>query len=228
MVSKSLHGFLRLSSRRRCWRCALRNVGASWPSIGASSQEAGCAEAARIGYMRNLQQSQLHVIARIGRDVNNNQIMNTTYFPSMSLTRRATVPISPMAQTASLIDPNLEQYTMGAMQHQQLNRNQDQMGMQHQMQTQMQSPMQNNGHLQSPMQNNSVQQLQSPIQNTGHFHSVNSNGNMRNSQSITSERALPAQQVGSLPIPLVPIPYAALLFKSLVEVHGSVLCNLLC
>lgn len=118
--------------------------------------------------------------------------MITNYYPSHNLARRATVPISPLAPTPSLIDPNLEQFTIGAVQHQQLSRNPSQLNMQNQMQTQMQSQMSNNGHLQSPMQSNNVQQLQSPMQNSAHFQGTN---NMRTSQSITPERTLPARQI---------------------------------
>lgn len=118
--------------------------------------------------------------------------MNTTYFPSQSLARRATVPISPMTSSAPLIDPHLDQYTMGSLQHRQLKRSQGQLNMQNQLPNQIQqSQMQNNGRLQSPMQSN-VQQMQSPIQNTGPFQS---SSNLRSSQSITPERVLPTKQV---------------------------------
>lgn len=118
--------------------------------------------------------------------------MNASYFPGQSLARRATVPISPMAPTAPMIDPSLDQYTMGTMQHRQMSRNEGQMNLQSQMQGHMQqSQMQNNSRLQSPMQS-SVQQLQSPIQNPGSFQSPS---NMRANQSVTPERTLPTKHV---------------------------------
>ena len=120
--------------------------------------------------------------------------MNPNYYPTQQhLSRRATVPISPLAPSASMIDPNLDQYAMGTMQHQQMIRNHGSPNMHNQMQTQMQGQMQgqmqNNSHLQSPMQTQG--HMQSPMQNTGHFQP----SNMPTNQSTTLERTLPPKQV---------------------------------
>ena len=125
--------------------------------------------------------------------------MNTNYFPSISLNRRATVPMqSPLAPTASMIpvDPHLDQYNL--MQHQRASRSPAQMTMQNQIPIQMQSPMHNqmqnsNNHLQSPMRSNSTQQLQSPIQNSSRFQ--NAGSHVRTSQNVAPERNLPTTQV---------------------------------
>lgn len=108
--------------------------------------------------------------------------MNPYYSSQSPLTRRATVPIS-----ASMLDPNIDQFSVHSMQHQQLVRTHADAA---NMQSQLQSQMQSNRQLQSPLPHTPLQQL--TRQHEDLFPSPSAR---INPTSTNAERMLPSPQV---------------------------------